>query len=93
MGTKCYSKLRYVVVLVLLLFVFPCSLSQSAPSSVTGRRLMGIYMPNGGIIAGSSPSGQAPNINNNYHGRRLMISEARPSKSKKGGGREPESPG
>lgn len=54
---------------------------------------MGIYMPNGGIIAGSSPSGQAPNINNNYHGRRLMISEARPSKSKKGGGREPESPG
>jgi hypothetical protein len=34
---------------------------------------MGIYMPNGGIIAGSSPSGQAPNINNNYHGKSLFI--------------------
>jgi len=33
---------------------------------------MGIYMPNGGIIAGSSPSGQAPNINNNYHGKSLF---------------------
>ncbi|XP_020871278.1 uncharacterized protein LOC9301427 [Arabidopsis lyrata subsp. lyrata] len=64
MGTKCSSQLRYVVVLVQLLFVFPC-LTQSAPFSVTGRRLMGIYMPNGAIIAGSSKCGQAPNININ----------------------------
>lgn len=34
---------------------------------------MGIYMPNGAIIAGSSKCGQAPNINISYHGKNLIV--------------------
>ncbi|EOA14751.1 hypothetical protein CARUB_v10028047mg [Capsella rubella] len=50
-------------------------------------------MPNEGIIAGSSISVQAQKRNINYHGRRLMLIEAKPSKSKKGGGRRSDDPG